>query len=610
VPDEQHLPDQHRDTFGGAGAGAIVVESGSQHAASGPLPDAQRLSRLLDAVVAIGGDLELPSVLRRIAEAAVELVDAHYGALGVLGDAGLAAFVHVGIEPGQAHRVGALPVGRGILGTLIIEPRSLRLSDLSAHPDAVGFPPHHPPMRSFLGVPIRVRDIVFGNLYLTEKRGGQPFSPADEAVVSALAAAAGVAIDNARLYDESRRRETLLAASSEVSTALLSGGNPGDALRLIAHRAREVTDAGLAVIATGNVRASPSPSPSPVSVSVSVSVTVVDGSGNEEPHGPAVALLGSTLVLPPEVVQALLDGRVAAASNLQVSTGDADSLRPQPGDWVLAHPATLSGPVLLACLGDPGAGAPVLAVASAVNGTGFVAGAGAALRTFCDQAAVALELGHRRQQAEQASVFEDRDRIARDLHDQVIQRLFATGMALESATRYIDRPEASSRVRAAVDELDVTIREIRSTIYALQHPPVEEPRSLRARILDVVDAAAAQLGFAPAVRLDGLVDTRVDGALAEHLLAVLREALLHAARHARASRVEVHLDVSEQITLTVRDDGVGLPADGRRSGLDNIAGRAISAGGQFIAHAPDGGGSELIWQVPAEPDSRPPVPAD
>jgi signal transduction histidine kinase len=219
------------------------------------------------------------------------------------------------------------------------------------------------------------------------------------------------------------------------------------------------------------------------------------------------------------------------------------------------------------------------------------------LEGFAGQAAVGLQLAEHRRDVEQLSVYADRDRIARDLHDLVIQRLFATGMHLEGATRLMARPEAIERVRGAVDDLDLTIREIRSTIYSLQ-TPVSGEQSLRSRIVDVVDEFSDALGFAPSLRLDGLIDTLVPDEIAEHLLPVLRESLSNVVRHAGASRVKVMVAVGDGVRLTVRDNGVGLTGDGRRSGLLNLNDRAKAFGGTFDAAAAPEGGTEVVWAVP------------
>jgi GAF domain-containing protein len=202
------------------------------------------VQNLLDAFLSVSTGLDLPSTLRRIVESACDLVDARYGALGVLrqGGGGLAAFIHVGIDEELAARMGHLPEGEGVLGQLISEPHPLRIPDLGQHPSSVGFPPHHPPMKSFLGVPVLVRGEVCGNLYMTEKQHGQ-FTAEDEAVLSALAGAAGIAIDNARLYEESEIRRRWLAAVADVREVLLETPSATDALTLIAERIADLTEA-------------------------------------------------------------------------------------------------------------------------------------------------------------------------------------------------------------------------------------------------------------------------------------------------------------------------------------------------------------------------------
>lgn len=521
-----------------------------------------RVHGLLEAVLAVGSDLDLQTVLRRIAEAAVRLVDAEYGALGVIGEHGyLAQFLTVGVDDETAVRIGQLPRGHGILGLLIRDPRPLRLDDLGSHKAAFGFPPHHPPMHTFLGVPIRVRDVVFGNLYLTEKRGGSSFDGEDEAVVLALAAAAGVAIQNARLYEQTRRRERWVLASGEISTALLSGRDPEDVLPLVAGLAVELTEADTGLVALPDRDGR-------------LVVEVAVGPERER-------LLGRT---------------VAATLTDLYATGKAATLDVAAGPYPLGGDVTAGSAVVVPLRERRG-----LLVLSSAPGAEPVGEEGSTeLQAFAAQATVALELAERRRDAERLSVFEDRDRIARDLHDVVIQRLFATGMQLESAGRFITDPEAANRIRRAVDDLDATIREIRSSIYALQEgATVDAAPTLRARILEVVDAAAEQFGFTPSMHMAGLVDTGVSPEVAEHLLAVLREALSNAARHAHASHVSASVAVDDQVRLEVIDDGVGLAEAGRHSGLANLAARARQVGGQFKVGPGPAGGTVLQWWAPA-----------
>jgi signal transduction histidine kinase len=359
------------------------------------------IQQLLDAITSIGTDLSLPTVLRRIVESACTIVDARYGALGVIGeDKDLSEFITVGVDPETYTAIGHLPEGHGILGLLIVDPQPLRLPDLGAHDQSYGFPPNHPDMHSFLGVPILVRDAVFGNLYLCEKRGADEFTDEDERLAIALASAAGVAVENARLVER----------------------------------------------------------------------------------------------------------------------------------------------------------------------------------------------------LEEVAVLEDRERIARDLHDKVIQRLFATGMLLQTMLPVPGREDATDRITHAVDELDVTIREIRSTIFALQAPV---QRGLRVSIFAAVDGAREYLGFSPELRMDGPIDTIISEKVAEHLLAVLQETLSNVARHAEATRVDVVVEAGTDVVVRVVDNGKGIPTprdEGR--GLKNIEDRAVSMGGGLEASRLDTGGTVVEWRVP------------
>jgi len=533
-----------------------------------------RLHGLLDAVLAVGTGLDLQTVLNRIIEAAVRLVDARYGALGVIDETRrLSQFLTVGVDEATAAAIGPLPRGGGILGLLINEPEPLRLHDLNLHPAAFGFPDHHPPMRSFLGVPIRVRDEVFGNLYLTEKAGGGDFDDEDESVVLALAAAAGVAIENARLYEDAQHRERWLQASAEVTTALLSGAEPEDVLRLVGARARDLTEADFAAIV--------------LPLGDSLVIEVADGDA-------AVRVTGQRIDPDDSLIGDAFRGGVTIA---------IDDIHQSP-HWPKNSEALKEfGPMIIVPLVAGGSRHGVLWVGNLVGGRRFQAAHQAMLEAFADQAALGLELARQRRETEQLSLFRDRDRIARDLHDTVIQRLFATGMQLESSMRYMTGPEASERVQGAVSDLDKTIKEIRSTIYALQRSDRSRSSSLRARIVELIEELAPAIGFTPTLRLEGLVDTRVSKDVANNLLPVLREALSNIARHAKASRADVSVVVGDEwVTLNVTDNGVGIPEDGRRSGLANLDARAKSLGGSFTGRSALEGGSELVWRVPLGDD--------
>ncbi|MCO6010472.1 GAF domain-containing protein [Actinoallomurus purpureus] len=524
-----------------------------------------RVHALLEAVVSIGSDLELETVLRRIVEAATTLVEARYGALGVIGDGGrLVQFITVGADEETIAEIGHWPHGEGVLGLLIKEPHSLRLPDLAAHPESYGFPEGHPPMRRFLGVPVRVRDAVFGNLYLTEKAGGGEFDEDDESVVAALATAAGVAIENARLYQEARRRERWLQASAEVSTTLLSGTESCDVIELVAERAREICDADLAAVALVD--------------GGELVVETVAGEHAEELHGLRIPIGESP------AGRVFRDGEPLALT-------DAGPVASR-----LGMPEVVAiGPALIVPLGLGSGARGVLFVVNAPGRPVFGEPVRRLLEPFAAQAAVGLELAGRRRDAERLVVLEDRDRIAKDLHDTVIQRLFATAMTLMSAIKITEKRDVAVRVQRAVDDLDDTIRRIRSTIFALQG--TMEP-TLRARVHGIIDSAAETLGFAPAVRLDGLLDILVDEPTGDHVIAVLQEALSNAARHSGARHVSVSLVLGDELVLRVEDDGVGIHEDGRRSGLRNMAERARDLGGTFEVRARAGGGTVLDWRVP------------
>lgn len=382
------------------------------------------LRRLLDAVLLVEADLDLPRMLHQLVQEACSMTGARYGALGVLDDAGtgLAEFITFGVGTELVEQIGPLPQGRGVLGLLISDPRPIRLADISQHPQSFGFPPHHPPMKSFLGVPVKMRHRIYGNLYLTDKIGWDEFTGDDEALVEALAAAAGVAIENAYLHNQVRRN----------------------------------------------------------------------------------------------------------------------------------------------------------------------------------------------------AVLEDRSRISQDLHDTVIQRLFAVGLALQGLSRSLDRPDAAEHLCRAVDDIDDTIRQIRASIFELGQDQLDHPAGLRAGVTTIARALSQGTGLSIPVRFEGAVDAAVPESVAEHVLAVVREALTNVGRHARATTATVDVGVGGGMcTVTVTDDGVGMAVPGGRGragpdttsredglaepgglGLLNLRRRAEKLGGTFVAERLPAGGTRLAWQVP------------
>jgi signal transduction histidine kinase/pimeloyl-ACP methyl ester carboxylesterase len=536
-----------------------------------------RMRGLLEAVVAIGSGLDLESTLRRIVETAVGLVDASYGALGVIGeDKRLAEFIPVGLSQEEIARIHHWPEGRGLLGLLIDDPRPLRLPDMAGHPSSSGFPDGHPPMRGFVGVPVRVRDEVFGNLYLTNKRSGGDFTEDDEAVLVALGAAAGVAVENARLYDAARRQQRWIQASAEVTTRLLSGSPPAEVLADITRKALELSGADQALLAL------------PDEDRRRLTVAYAEGDGADAVRG---------LVLP---AGQSLSGQVLASGEPVAS---ADFAADERASTAARGAMSQIGPAIVFPLGAPGNVRGVLTVGRLHGATPFSAALADVVAAFAAQAGVALELAASRAEAERVSLYEDRDRIARDLHDLVIQRLYATGMSLEGTMPMITRPEVAIRITNAVDAMDETIKEIRTAIFALQSRTTAAGPDLRGQVVELVEEMTPLLGFAPSLRLGAGLGGAIEREAAEQALAALREALSNAARHAAATAVEVTVDIgADGLSVQVTDNGTGIPGDGRRSGLRNLATRAEKLGGGLALSPADPGasppGTRLEWRVP------------
>ncbi|MFJ2738156.1 GAF domain-containing sensor histidine kinase [Streptomyces sp. NPDC087440] len=523
---------------------------------------------LLESVLSAGRELDLPQVLGRIAEAAVILSGAQCGGIGVV-EPELDPSLTAGISPEALALSGQLPSGHRLLGEPVRHPDTPRSTERSVdrEPSSNGVR-----WDAFLAVPIVVRGAPFGTLCLAGKRDGTAFDGDDEAVLSALAAAAEVAVDNARLFAEGQVRERWLAAGAELTSGLLSGAPETQVLELMLNRAREITSADLGVVdlvapGTRELRGA-----------------FALGEGAEVHRG---------LRLPRE---GTLAGTALATGGLVVTSHvDSDPrVTFRSGHWqglgpAVAIPMSTSG-------GDRG----VLVLARKAGRRPFTREEIEPLPGFAGQAALALELADRRRAAEQVSLLEERDRIARDLHDLAIQRLFATGMTLQSVERLVEHPQATERIGRAVDDLDTTIKIIRSTIFGLRaHDAGPGGSGLRARTARAVEEAVPTLGLTPSLRVEGLLDTDVPQPVADEVLAVLHEALANIARHARASATEIVLIVNKEgLTLTVADNGVGISSSARSSGLRNLSERARNLGGELSLSVPRGGGTLLRWAVP------------
>jgi signal transduction histidine kinase len=540
----------------------------------GTAAGAERWAALLDAVVALSGDLTLPVVLQQIVRSACRLVDARYGALGVVAEDGdgLSQFVYEGVDDETARAIGPLPRGLGLLGLLIHDPRPLRLDDIARHPASIGFPANHPSMRSFLGVPVRVRGVVFGNLYLSETASGRPFTSDDEDVVLALAAAAGVAIENARLYEEATRRQRWTEALAELTPQLMA--DPAGSHLLVAERARFVAEADLALVLDR-------PAGAPATVAAVACA---------ERRGDAAGLRDvrpADHAVPDDETDLLLDGGRWAEPGREL-----------PGTAALLGAV---GPVMSAPLSSrgPAAHGAALVVVGAPGRPPFSSLSLTLLTRFAEQAGLALEYLRSQAERRRLAVFEDRDRIARDLHDLVIQRLFATGLGLQGLLPVVPDEQAVRRLEGYVDDLDETIQDIRSAIYSLNVAGRAdgEEQLAHAAVLDVISEVTEVLGHRPRLTVTGPVDTIVGADLRPDLLAVLRELLTNVARHAGASRVDVRVSASpEEVSLEVTDDGRGIaPQTTRRSGLANLSARARARGGALRLVRPAGGGTQVIW---------------
>lgn len=539
----------------------------------GQIADArEQTDGLIEAMLVVTADLDLESTLRSIVASAVKLVDAQYGALGVRGDGhDLVAFLHQGIDPEIRAEIGPLPRGRGVLGLLIDQPKLVRLDDLSQHPDSVGFPPHHPPMTTFLGTPIRVRNEIFGNLYLTEKNGGGKFTEDDEVVIQALAAAAAIAIDNARLYEESQSRLAWIEATRDIRTELLAGADVDAVLEMIARKALNLTDGNVAFIAR------PTDPEQPHDAVDELVVTVAEGEFAAELLGCTIPIEGST--------------SGAAFSRL------TPFLREELEYDLPADDVGTRGPAMVAPMSTGDSFNGVLVVLRRTEQRPFSEEMLALVANFADQAALALSMAAAIHRTRELEVLADRDRIARDLHDHVIQRIFAAGMNLQGTLQRTQSPDVRRRLTETINNLQDIVQEIRTTIFDLQSDGQESTR-LRQRIHEVVDQQVGDAALKTYMRMSGPLSV-VEPELADHVVAVVREGVSNAVRYAAAETITVTISVDNDLTVEVVDDGVGMAGDVTPSGLANLRVRAERLGGDMVLSPPDAGsGLTLRWSVP------------
>src|SRR5512133_409546 len=538
----------------------------------------QRLRQLLIANRSIVQELSLPAVLRRIVNTAKDLSGARYAALGVIGaDGSLEEFLHEGPDEDAIRGIGGsmsepchdLPRGRGVLGALIKYPKPIRLARIVDDPRSSGFPADHPQMTTLLGVPIRSRAAVFGNLYLTDRIDGGPFTAEDEELVLALAATAGIAIENARLYEESRRRQEWLRASGEISRQLLDPqADSSEVLQNIATSVKRLAAADVVTIVRPT-QADP----------IQLEVVAATGAAERDLIGLRYGTENSI------GWQAMEEGH-----GVRVNSVDQ-----QPEVYIHLRPyVPVTQAMALPLRGETGPRGAIIA-GRIVPHPPFSGADLDKAEAFAGQAAIALELSDARADQQRLGVLEDRDRIARDLHDHIIQRLFAAGLSLQSIAATVDDDAVDQRLTRTVAELDETIGQIRSTIFALQD---DSSRSLRGTVLAVIDQLTPLLPARPDVQLLGPLDTISDEAMIADAEAVLRESLTNVSKHAQARHIRVRLQADKhRLDLTVIDNGIGLGRSTRRSGLANLKHRAERHGGYLdVSDAPEGG-LKLQWSI-------------
>ena len=524
-----------------------------------------RLDGLVEAMLVVTSGLELDATLRRIIDTAIQLVDARYGALGVRGHGhDLVEFIYQGIDDDSRALIGHLPQGRGVLGVLIDDPQPIRLDHLQQHPASVGFPPNHPPMRTFLGAPVKIRDEVFGNLYLTEKANGQPFSEDDEVLVQALAAAAGIAIANARLYAQSRARQAWIEAARDIATEMLSGADPTKVFALIAEKALKLADATATMVAVP-VEADP-----PASGHAELVITETAGALSIPAGEDAVMVTGTPI-------------------------GDVFSDR-TPRRLNNLDPAIrgFTGPVLLLPLRTADTAAGVLVVLRRAGLLPFTDEQLDMMAAFADQAALAWQLATAERRMRELDVLTDRDRIARELHDHVIQRLFAVGLAMQATVPLARSSEVQRRLSEQIDDLQEVIQVIRTAIFGL-HTSSGATR-LRQRLEEAI-AECSGTGLRTMVQFIGPVSV-VDATLSDHAEAFVRAAIADAARPPKASRLSVVVEVGDELSIKIAVDAQGVPDPATADNLAKMSRIAQGIGGSLTVETDPDSETILRWSVP------------
>ncbi len=550
----------------------------------------RHLGALVEAGMILASELELDSLLQRIADLSREVIDARYAAVGVLGrDGKLTRFIHSGIDQPTVDRIGHLPEGHGVLGVLVEERRPLRLREISEHPRSYGFPEHHPPMHSFLGVPIVVRDQVFGRLYLTEKRDASEFTKDDERIALTFASQAGVAIENARLYDEIQSRSAeLVKRMSELSSVervgdlLISGGSIDEVLR---------STVGEAVALTGGSRGS---------------LLLLDESTGE--------LIVNQMVGPSSPAD-YMGTRLAPGSSKAhgvLARSKPEIVEDLGGDPEV-HEETLrrlgnprSGAFVPLIVGSRGLG--TLAVYDRKDERPFSTDDLAMLQILANQAAIALENDRLTEALRDLAVLEERERIAKELHDGVIQSIYSVGLALQGSVSFLrkDPDLANKRIDQAISELDNVVRDVRSYIFELRPHAVEE-KGFADAISELVKDLEVNTLAQTSIDLDPDSCASIAEEQQRHVIQIVREVLSNIARHGQPSEVAVTClyGTDGDVVIEIADDGMGFdPSRVKRGeGLNNIERRALDLGGVFEMTRREPKGMRFSLRIPVEKEA-------
>ena len=533
---------------------------------------AARLQQLVEANRVIVAELSLDGVLRRVVESARTVVGARFAALGVVGaDGGLERFVHDGMDPETVQAIGDLPKGRGLLGAVSESGSPVRLASVAEDARSAGVPLEHPPLTSFLGVPVRTGGSVYGNLYLANPVGRDEFDISDENLLRSLATTAGAAIANARLYTEALQRHEWLRYSSEVSQRLMAEDEDSTAMLAdLARSAQSVARADGVLIILPVPRAPRT-----------LEIVATSGDGIDQYRGVRFDGAGSiawqSMQLGESMVVKDIHERLAGASHLPL---------PMPINHVMVVPLlgrdTVRGTITVGRTVDWPFTDTDLELAEA----------------FAAQATVTLEMADARADQQRIAVLEERARMAHNLHDNVVQRLFAAGLTIQGAAGLSDDPAVRQQLAGAVENLDETIRTLRTSIFDIRQD-TEAVAPLAGRVLAVVVELTAALGFTPVLEVTGAVESVTDVGLAADAETALRSALTEIAQHAEATRVRVEVDCDGlALTLIVTDDGA-VPLGSRpREGLDELQHRAEARSGATAVTPLDGGGVQLFWSVP------------